>query len=702
MSESKQLCSCGGDLPANSPFGRCPKCLLELGLNPGVPSSAEPAATPLLSQHSFGDYELLEPIGRGGMGIVYKARQKSLNRLVALKMIRQGESASPSALIRFHREAEAVASLEHPDIVSTYEIGEHEGQPFFSMRLIHGNNLAKEMPRLALTHRLSDKGKGTKSRLQRQEALERIARLVAIIAHAIHYAHQHGIIHRDLKPTNILIDAEGRPHLTDFGIAKTLAGQSSLTGSADVLGTPAYMAPEQAVGKPASVGADVYSLGAILYELLTGRPPFRADTPMETLRRVVEEEPIHPSVVNQETDQDLATICLKCIEKDPLRRYGSGEAVAEDLERWLRHEPIRARRAGPGLRMSRWVRRNRMGAGLIVTLALALATVATQFAAIYRAQSSREEAIKILRDETMTDLEELWENPKDPYLDIPSEKLAALRNEGRPRNPFPGHVIRLRFAVYTHQEPTKMLAIMSPVLARLEQSMTKGLSRTVLIDLRIYRRYDEAQNALLRGEVDFVRYGSASYVEAVTRDPRIGLLAAQNGRVSGYIFANTSAGVTNLPGLKGKSFACVETSSTTGNYLPKLSLFRAGLTSRDIRIGPTNYVGSHDSVAKLVASGTFDAGAANASVVDPFITNGAPLVVLKDFDEQCGLPWVARRGLDPAVARSIRDGLLAITDRAVLQALGNNTTGFVDAKDSDFDSLREEMKEARNFEAPEP
>ena len=321
MPTERHCPECGAPIRADAPGAVCGRCLLKLALDEtsdggeGPPTPpGHPASSAAERPRDFGDYELLEQIGRGGMGVVYKARQISLNRIVAIKMIVHSETASPTIKARFHLEAQAAASLEHPNIVSTFEIGEHEGQPFFSMRFIEGSNLAKQMLSYSLSSFGNSLDRSPTSKAQRREAEERIARLTVTMARAVHFAHQHGVVHRDLKPANILIDDQGRPHLMDFGIAKILTGQDALTGTADVLGTVSYMAPEQAAGKPAVGAADIYSLGAILYELLTGRPPFRSDTPLETMRRVVEEEPTHPTIVNRQADKDLATICVKCLE----------------------------------------------------------------------------------------------------------------------------------------------------------------------------------------------------------------------------------------------------------------------------------------------------------------------------------------------------------------------------------------------------
>ena len=272
-------------------------------------------ATSLDRVRYFGDYELLRVIARGGMGVVYRARQVSLNRPVALKMILAGQLASNDDVKRFYLEAEAAANLDHPGIVPIYEVGQHKGQHFFSMGFVEGQSLAQ---------RLAD------GPLPPREA----AALMVKVAEAIEYAHGRGVIHRDLKPGNILLDRNGYPRVTDFGLAKKLQGDSGLTGSGQIMGTPSYMPPEQAGGKRGEVGpaADVYALGATLYALITGRPPFQAATAMDTVRQVISDEPIPPRRLNPAADRDIETICLKCLEKEPARRYASAQ-------RWPRSWP---------------------------------------------------------------------------------------------------------------------------------------------------------------------------------------------------------------------------------------------------------------------------------------------------------------------------------------------------------------------------
>ena len=321
----------------------CPGCLLEGGLASAAeaqetldPSqSANPESQiENLFPRAFGDYELLEEIARGGMGIVYKARQKSLGRIVAVKMLLFGEQAGKEFAQRFRAEAAAAASLQHPNIVAIHEVGAHEGQPFFAMDYVEGQSLARL---------------NAEREVRNAEWLRRAARYVKIVAEAIHYAHEHGILHRDLKPSNVLIDESDQPRVTDFGLAKRLHHDSELTLSGQVLGSPNYMPPEQAAAKRGLVGrrSDVYSLGAILYHLLTGRPPFVGETLTDTLQEVVNTEPVSPRLLNPSVPRDLETICLKCLEKEPARRYQTAQALAEELDRFLRNEPIQARPVGP-------------------------------------------------------------------------------------------------------------------------------------------------------------------------------------------------------------------------------------------------------------------------------------------------------------------------------------------------------------------
>jgi len=438
-------------LPSDAPDGLCPSCGFRAALQtdpqtaaPFDPSAlfdppAPPAALssprppfghPLPSEgrgqgkgwttrvRSFGDYELLEEIARGGMGVVYRARQISLNRTVAVKMILAGRFASAADVHRFRDEAAAAANLQHPNIVGIHEVGEHEGQHYFSMDYVEGQNLAELVGRTPLAPR-------------------RAAKYLQTIAEAMHYAHRHGILHRDLKPSNVLIDTSGQPRITDFGLAKRLveqpltrpsgplspsegerdgmrgpaAASHDLTLTGQVLGSPNFMPPEQAGGKRGQVGphSDIYSLGAILFYLLSARPPFVAEELTATLQQVVNDEPPSPRLLNPGVPRDLETICLKCLEKEPRRRYGTAQELADELGRFLRNEPILARPIGQAARLQRWCRRKpALASAILLALVLILVLGIGSPIAAFRINRARLQAQQKAKEAT----DSLW----DSYL----------------------------------------------------------------------------------------------------------------------------------------------------------------------------------------------------------------------------------------------------------------------------------------------
>jgi WD40 repeat protein/tRNA A-37 threonylcarbamoyl transferase component Bud32 len=340
-----------GPSPTSETFG---DELLATTLPTQMDTSLSISLAPVV-RRSFGDYEILEELARGGMGVVYKARQVKLGRIVALKMILAGHLAAAEEVQRFYAEAEAAATLDHPGIVPIYEVGQCEGQHFFSMGYVEGQSLSRRVAAGPLTAR---------------EA----ARLVRQIADAIAYAHGQGVIHRDLKPSNVLIDKEGQPRVSDFGLARRQDRDSHLTTTGQVLGTPSYMPPEQAAGRIREIGpvSDVYGIGAILYAVLTGRAPFHSDNVVDTLRQVLEQEPVPPRQLNAAVPRDLETICLKCLQKEPRRRYGSARELVAELDRFLNDEPILARPVGSLVRGVRWCRRNKVVASLALLFVGAL------------------------------------------------------------------------------------------------------------------------------------------------------------------------------------------------------------------------------------------------------------------------------------------------------------------------------------------
>jgi len=358
MNTRRSCQDCGAELPTAATEGLCPRCLLGTaaalsGLEPPTDLAESPPPGVAVGTRRFGNYELIEEIASGGMGVVYKARQASLNRVVALKTLPFGRFTRETAVRRFRAEAEAAAKLRHPNIVAIHEVGEQDGQPYFSMDYVAGPNLAE---------------------VARDQPLApaRAARFVRTIAEAVQYAHGMGILHRDLKPSNILIDALDQPHITDFGLAKNLQNGRDLTLTGQTLGSPNYMPPEQIEGSRGQAGppSDVYSLGAMLYHLLTGRPPFVSDSLTTTLHQVASSEPVAPRLLNPAVSRDLETICLKCLEKDPGKRYRTAQELAEELGRWRADEPIRARPAGPWQRGARWCRRRPVLAAALAAIVL--------------------------------------------------------------------------------------------------------------------------------------------------------------------------------------------------------------------------------------------------------------------------------------------------------------------------------------------
>jgi eukaryotic-like serine/threonine-protein kinase len=401
MFTAKTCPGCGARIRAGAPEGLCPRCLLALGLRL---SAREPA--PGKPEHftlndvsasgdarSFGDYELLEEIARGGMGIVYRARQVSLNRIVAVKVLLFGQFASAEFVKRFRDEAEAVACLQHPNIVGIHVVGEHENQHFFSMDYIEGPNLSglvKEQP------------------LPGRHA----ALLLKTLAEAVDYAHGRGILHRDLKPSNVLVDPTGEPHITDFGLAKRLTGDSHITLTGQIFGSPGYMPPEQASPGQHELGraSDIYSLGAILYFLVTGRPPFVAESVEATLTQVLTAEILSPRKLNPSLPPDLEIICLKCLEREPGRRYATASELADEFGRFLLGEPIHARPVSALERAGRWSARNPIISGLGALLGVVLAAFFAY--ALVSSSGIRREARRAQQAERQA-LNELWHSSLD-------------------------------------------------------------------------------------------------------------------------------------------------------------------------------------------------------------------------------------------------------------------------------------------------
>ena len=407
MPDTKHCAECEAALPPYWPKGLCAQCALDGALDltnaasqilqpeaPATPASLQPPSgaesSPL---GSFGDYELLEEIARGGMGVVYKARQRNLGRIVAVKMILAGPLAGKEFVQRFRTESAAAAILQHPNIVAIHDVGVHDGRHYFSMDHVEGQNLAQLVGRQPLPP-------------------AKAARYVELIAQAIHHAHERGILHRDLKPSNVLIDANDQPRITDFGLARRLDGDSSLTMTGQVLGSPNFMPPEQAGGKGGKVGrpSDVYALGGILYFLLTARAPFQAESLEQIITQVLNAEPVPPRLLNPSIPRDLETITLKCLEKEPSRRFQTAQELADELGRVLRQEPIQARPVNAPEKVWRWCRRKPVLAGAlgfaVAALVVGLATTSWQWR---RAEQQRRATQHQLYVAKMNVVQHRWE-----------------------------------------------------------------------------------------------------------------------------------------------------------------------------------------------------------------------------------------------------------------------------------------------------
>jgi WD40 repeat protein/tRNA A-37 threonylcarbamoyl transferase component Bud32 len=419
-SESKPACaSCGAEIPPDAPHGCCLKCLFVLG------TAEQAGASQPLDQNlqpmplgSLGDYELLEEIARGGMGIVYKARQKSLGRVVAVKMLLFGHRSGKDMAQRLRAEATAAASLQHPNIVAIHEVNEWDGQPFLVMDFIAGQNLNKL---------------NAECEVRNGEWLRRAARYVKIVAEAIHYAHERGILHRDLKPSNVLIDGNDEPRVTDFGLARRLEGDSGLTMTGQVLGSPNYMPPEQATARRGKVDrrSDVYSLGAMLYHLLTGRPPFGGEALTDTLDQVLNSQPMSPRLLNPSVPRDLETICLKCLDKQPDKRYAIAQQLAEELDRFLQGEPIQARPVSAPERFWRWCQRKPATAASLATIALLLLIVLIGSPiALLRINRERKQAEHLLYFSNINFAQSAWEQNNIGLMRQLLDEIQSSPNRG--------------------------------------------------------------------------------------------------------------------------------------------------------------------------------------------------------------------------------------------------------------------------------
>ncbi len=705
-STNSQLCpECGNERPRGVPAGLCPSCGLA-----GVLEEAPVAVdAETFSQRSFGDYELLEEIARGGMGVVYRARQRSLNRIVAVKMLLSGLHAEFDTIRRFRAEAVAAGSLKHPNIVPIHEVGEYEGQRFIVMDYVAGGNMAR-YARKPLPPR-------------------RAAELLVTITTAIHYAHEHRVLHRDLKPSNILMDDSGQPHVTDFGLAKgleTSLGDEELeenhatsvlrlqrTADGQILGSPAYMPPEQADGRRGGVGrwSDVYSLGAMLYHLLTGKPPFEGRSVTDTLNRVLNDEVVSPRRRNAAVPRDLETICLKCLEKDPLRRYQTARELAEDLGRYLQYEPVRARPVGYSEKTWRWCRRNPLATAFVLTLCAALSFSLWLLERVNderRKQESlskgliaEENKTRELRKEQMKITEEamddLWANRAKRSMDVKSSTIAAMADVPVLTVTNPATLVQWTMGVAAQDRPAGRVRNHALLVSELEARASQRLGREVRVNIRLYKFKEDFIADLYARKVHFGRIAALPFIRSRQTQPALITLAMPTTSSKLCLFfTRTNAGIRSFQEIHGRRVAFGDTNATL-SYWGQILLMKNGLHATNLagfdyldstlefeedvlETGVSNalsrisYLHSHAQVIESVLEGRYDVGVARLKAFQIHQSRGLVAIPGTEFESSRNL-FVAQPGLDPEFVQTLTDVLTSLEGHW-LEALPDASPGF--------------------------
>lgn len=634
------LCpKCGSVIAADAVARQCPRCLIRIALADDENPSNDGA------RRQFGDYQLGRQIGAGGMGAVYEAQRLNDGETVAIKLIRDFYVTSATSLRRFTIEAEAAARLEHANIVRIHEVGDSDGHPFLSMDFIEGESL---QARIGKTDFTTD---------QRE-----LARFMAKVARAVHHAHTRGVIHRDLKPGNILIDSKGEPHLTDFGLAKLLQPSDetcprTLTASGDVPGTPSYMSPEQASGSEVTPASDIYGLGAVLYALLTGRPPFEGPTPLDVFHQIVNQLPKRPRSIDASIHADLQTICLKCLEKNPPQRYGSAEGLAQDLESFAAARPISARQVTLLHRTNQWVRRNPVGAGLIASLCIGLSVALL----LLKIVSDQRREIQLDRDlafdDGMQKISQIWRDPATKSVTISARELGILAGRSpsdlRGARPF-------TFGVSADDGPSSMAQRYARVLGSFREHIQRELGEKIVFHLCLLKRFNQDEETLIRGEVDFIVLSAIDFLQAQRMAPEIQAIARANTSREAVIFARTNSGIERLSDLRGKSVAFPDPGEPLSVWA-KARLFDAGIRSKDLRLctnivdrGPETgaTVISSSATLELLLRGEADAGVSHRSQFERYRHLG--LVMLDRFPDTPKV-LAARTGLDARFADALRN-----------------------------------------------
>ena len=677
--------------PLNKGAGECTKCLLSLAME--EPIDPEPITVERSRAHC--DFELLEQIGHGGMGVVYRARQRSLNREVAIKKLLPGPRQSGE---RFRIEAEAGAKLQHPNIVPIYEIGGEADGLYLCMQLVGGGNLKQRFDQLKLppSEKISS---AAKARLRQGQ----IATFLGKLARAVHFAHERGVLHRDLKPENILVREDGEPMLTDFGLAKIWDHEQSPTGSGQVFGTLNYMAPEQASGGRVSRAADIFSLGAILYELLTGTTPFRAATPAQTLRQLAEDDALNPKRINKWVDADLAMVCSKCLQKDYKDRYATAEELADDLDRWKEGKPVHARPLPPRVRVQRWVRRNRAVTALLALLVLGLTTTLLSLVAEAKQKRAKEIALEALRGSVGSDIYQAW-SPRG-YVEITSEQLAALLG-GEP-GPLSVDHTRLKLAVFVHQNPMETVGQYWHLIPYLEREIERETGRPIRFDLWLYKEFAVES---LREKANIVRVSPLFYAEAKRFGLELQPLVRQkNSTMRGVIFSRRNLSLQRLADLENRSLMFGEPNSTV-TFEAQRVLALAGLTQKNLSncgyvipspssaFNKGGYMSRASEPLNAVKAGTYDAGVGLERQVEQ-TPHQSELNVIARFE--CPSPfWACTEGIDAKIISGFITAMEKLVDPLVLRSLPDDPQqphAFVRTTAAEYASIEDAEREVSRF-----
>jgi serine/threonine protein kinase len=645
MDMSAVTCPACKDAFVESADGECVSCLLRAA------ESADPRFLIQEKLRYFGDFELKEALGHGGMGMVFRAWQVSMRREVALKMINSGELASTEAVRRFRREAEAALLLDHPNIVKVYAVGEHEGHHYIAMELAAGRDLATKIPSLKDDSRAA-------------------CRIVAQVARAVHFAHQHGVLHRDLKPANILVDENNVALLTDFGLAKITAGRRisghAISAPGRLLGTPAYMAPEQfdESAQHVTIGSEVYSLGVILYETLTGRLPYAPENSVDLLNHIRAHEVIPLRAVDRTLPRGLQNICAKALRKDQRSRYRSAEEFAADLERWLEGEPVHAQAESAAELILHWAERNRAAVAVGAILVAALVSSSVLLIGLQKRSKRIEHLIEAARSQQQADLEKLWTDGNLTHQKITSETLSILANVEDSGSQ--GAVHYSIGAYENNGQLTNTVQSYAPVFKHLEKSMARS-GGPPRFDLLLYKFNPVARAGFAERQFNIGRFGAHPCFLLRQNNPDIVVIATENSERTGVIFVRSDSPVRSVTQLKRASLAMGEESSTTSGIYARAFLYDHGLRQADFKTIKWHPVNGGAVLA--VSDGEFEAGVSGHNT---FLKSGRTnLTIIAMFESQPAV-WVARKSLGEPFLSALREAFLSCPPEIARRLIGAN------------------------------